>query len=1089
MLQYFELQEGTSSKFWEISLNANTITTRYGKIGTQGKTTTKDFDDPAKAQQEYDKLVREKTGKGYGEIVKDGPKQASANYTIISEKEAVQRFKLDQYINGLYDDGGNYVLYEGDATFDGALDTHKFCAALKQDIYGIIVDGNLTVNGVLFQPDMDNGEHLLVTGNVQVKSINKGGAEFYIKGNLTAEQTIYGYYNHGQLTVEGRTQAVAIFADDHTFKFTGGVSGTIIGDHEIEGVDGGYSGITVLRRELVKEEEYADSDKVCDYINKGQHILRDEFLPGFKAGKNKQSKETGTSVAPEILTAAEAKDKLDISDYDPIGSIEFGLVLYFGKNLTIDGDMNADWARKMLTDQEEDASEAAELLVLVDGNLTVKGDISLGDESFPCLFVRGNVKCDVLYSGSEFIHITGNADIKYALDGNYNDGAITIEGVTTVPYVLNSDHDTNITPQGAVLINYFGDGDDFFTYDYTEKDLPDVIVSAAFENKEFSRHVFIELLKAKKSPLKKGVQVGRLIVMEELERMKVTPEAVQVLDLSKKGLNTFPRVLTTFGALKKLNLSGNEIKEVPAEIVALGHLEELSLSGCALKTLPLELAQLKQLRVLDLSKNEGLKIPEGFSKSDSLRVLDVSKCIGFGLTAGIPGLEELRCNECTAVSPVDFPAAILACTGLKRLSTNLNSIKQIPAALTALKELEELYLDSALCYISELPDLSGLTKLRVLHASGMYNDAGSPLVKQELLKSFFKISSLEELKIDHYRRWLQDLDEEEFEDIAKNLAHDPVRLQEISDLQASKTDFGDGRMVGHLRKPLTAAHLEGIGALQQLRILDLSDNMLSELPAELYGLPNLRSLSLKGASFTIADRLKIAERLPDVDVDLRENWVPNEVIDTPAAKLWKEMADKVEAGNELWFNYAGKPLKAIETYDQALEYFNTEKVQDKYMFLYIHYVKTNAYSNLSSDSKYNKMSEEDKQKFRLAGIATGLKGLSLIPKDILPATSMGEFYKDAVRVMGNAVAWALYEGYEDAEKMEEALAIVNKAVAFVEKKSEYYIYDTQVRILLRLGRQEEAWQLVKRITALDKSSVDFKDIEESKEYKQWLKKQ
>ncbi|TWV93632.1 hypothetical protein [Chitinophaga pinensis] len=157
----------------------------------------------------------------------------------------------------------------------------------------------------------------------------------------------------------------------------------------------------------------------------------------------------------------------------------------------------------MLEDQEEPA-EIADLLVLVNGNLTVKGDISLGEESFPCLFVRGNVKCDVLYSGSEFIHITGNADIKYALDGNYNDGAITIEGITSVPYVLNSDHDTNITPKGAILINYFGDSNDFFTYDFTEKDFPDVMVAAAFENEAFSRHAFIKLLQAKKSPLKKA---------------------------------------------------------------------------------------------------------------------------------------------------------------------------------------------------------------------------------------------------------------------------------------------------------------------------------------------------------------------------------------------------------------------------------------------------------------------------------------------------------------------------------------------------------------------------------------------------------
>lgn len=63
MLRYFELQEGTSSKFWEISLNVNTIITRYGKIGTQGKTTQKDLENPVKAQQEFDKLVKEKREK------------------------------------------------------------------------------------------------------------------------------------------------------------------------------------------------------------------------------------------------------------------------------------------------------------------------------------------------------------------------------------------------------------------------------------------------------------------------------------------------------------------------------------------------------------------------------------------------------------------------------------------------------------------------------------------------------------------------------------------------------------------------------------------------------------------------------------------------------------------------------------------------------------------------------------------------------------------------------------------------------------------------------------------------------------------
>ena len=63
----FEFVEGTSSKFWEIQLEGSSFTTRYGKIGTDGQVTLKEFDSADKAQKEYDKLVAEKTKKGYVE--------------------------------------------------------------------------------------------------------------------------------------------------------------------------------------------------------------------------------------------------------------------------------------------------------------------------------------------------------------------------------------------------------------------------------------------------------------------------------------------------------------------------------------------------------------------------------------------------------------------------------------------------------------------------------------------------------------------------------------------------------------------------------------------------------------------------------------------------------------------------------------------------------------------------------------------------------------------------------------------------------------------------------------------------------------
>ncbi len=65
--RYFEFVEGSSSKFWEIQLDGSSFTTRYGKIGTDGQQSLKEYDSPAKAKVEYDKLVAEKTKKGYAE--------------------------------------------------------------------------------------------------------------------------------------------------------------------------------------------------------------------------------------------------------------------------------------------------------------------------------------------------------------------------------------------------------------------------------------------------------------------------------------------------------------------------------------------------------------------------------------------------------------------------------------------------------------------------------------------------------------------------------------------------------------------------------------------------------------------------------------------------------------------------------------------------------------------------------------------------------------------------------------------------------------------------------------------------------------
>jgi predicted DNA-binding WGR domain protein len=66
-MRRFEYVEGTSNKFWEVWVAGNRMFTRYGRIGSGGQTTIKDYADEAGAVKAMEKMIREKTGKGYVE--------------------------------------------------------------------------------------------------------------------------------------------------------------------------------------------------------------------------------------------------------------------------------------------------------------------------------------------------------------------------------------------------------------------------------------------------------------------------------------------------------------------------------------------------------------------------------------------------------------------------------------------------------------------------------------------------------------------------------------------------------------------------------------------------------------------------------------------------------------------------------------------------------------------------------------------------------------------------------------------------------------------------------------------------------------
>ena len=67
--------DSKSSKFWNIELQGNSHTVKYGRMGTEGQTKTKEFDSEEAAKKDFDKSVAAKIAKGYV----DNSEEASAS--------------------------------------------------------------------------------------------------------------------------------------------------------------------------------------------------------------------------------------------------------------------------------------------------------------------------------------------------------------------------------------------------------------------------------------------------------------------------------------------------------------------------------------------------------------------------------------------------------------------------------------------------------------------------------------------------------------------------------------------------------------------------------------------------------------------------------------------------------------------------------------------------------------------------------------------------------------------------------------------------------------------------------------------------
>lgn len=94
--KHLEFDDGKARKFWKISLAGSTHTVNYGRIGSEGRSLTKEFDSTSKARDSFDKLVKQKLDKGYVEVgrsAKSSKKKSSKATNKKSSKKTVSKPK------------------------------------------------------------------------------------------------------------------------------------------------------------------------------------------------------------------------------------------------------------------------------------------------------------------------------------------------------------------------------------------------------------------------------------------------------------------------------------------------------------------------------------------------------------------------------------------------------------------------------------------------------------------------------------------------------------------------------------------------------------------------------------------------------------------------------------------------------------------------------------------------------------------------------------------------------------------------------------------------------------------------------------
>lgn len=267
----------------------------------------------------------------------------------------------------------------------------------------------------------------------------------------------------------------------------------------------------------------------------------------------------------------------------------------------------------------------------------------------------------------------------------------------------------------------------------------------------------------------------------------------------------------SFKPLTYLDCSSNVLTDIPTDIKLFEDLTVLNLQDNNLSTLPESIGALKKLTKMNLSRNKIASLPREFYSLGELQHLNIAHNCLEKLGDEFVDMVMLQTLDLSNNLLTSLPTGIGYLVRVTEFNVSHNQLTELPLDISCMRAMTKL--DVTHNNLKSLPNMSDMRKLHVIHAQ--HNDI-------EDLPMFEGCDALQEL---HFGNNFIKAVTEEF---CENLP-----LLKILDLRDNKIEELPDK----------------IAMLQHLIRLDLTNNELTALPNSLGLLSHLQNLQIEGNKF------------------------------------------------------------------------------------------------------------------------------------------------------------------------------------------------------------------------------------------------